>query len=90
MPALLFVDELFTYHLSCSATDIVHPPHPKHLVGGFELFSHTFLFGVFFYQPEKKLLRLFFGICEMGMEFAGSEQIVVQHLMMLFHISFVP
>ena len=40
----------FHYTLS----DIIHSLHPRHLVGGFELFGHAFLFGVFFYQREKR------------------------------------
>ena len=52
-------------------------PHPLHLVGGFKLFCDTFLFGVFFYQPRKKLLCLFFSIGEVGMELARSEKIEI-------------
>ena len=64
----------FSHHnFDYTLSDIIHSPHSRHLVGGFELFGYAFLFGEFFYQPEKKSLCLFFGIGEMGMEFAGSE-----------------
>lgn len=48
-PASLCVDEFFVYHFDYSTTDVVHPTHPRHLVGGFELLGYAFLFGVFFY-----------------------------------------
>lgn len=84
MPASLCVDNFFAYNFNYFASNIVHPPHPRHLVGGFELFCDTFFFGVFFYQPRKESLRLFFGVGKVGMKLAGSEQIVVQHFMVLF------
>ena len=87
MPASLCVDEFFAYHFNYSASNSVHPPYPRHLVGGFELFCHTFLFGVFFYQPRKESLCLFFGVGEMGIELAGSEQIVIQDFVVLLQIS---
>ena len=31
------------------------------------------------FQPENKLLGLFFGIGKVGMEFSGSEQIIIQN-----------
>ena len=66
------------YHLdinnfSGKITDIVHLPHPCHLVGGFELFGYAFLFGEFSYQPRKESLCLFFDVGKVGMEFNGSE-----------------
>ena len=73
----LFKHHLFVDNLSRSATDIVHLPHPSHWVGGFELFGYAFFFGVFFYQPEKKLLGLFLCIGKVGMEFSGSEQVII-------------
>lgn len=45
----------------------IHLLHPLHLVGGFELFRDTFLFGVFFYQPRKEGLCFFLYIGEVGM-----------------------
>lgn len=36
----------------------------------FELFGHAFLFGVFFYQPRKEFLCLFFGIDKEGKKLA--------------------
>ncbi len=87
MPASLCVDEFFAYRFNYSASNSVHPPHPRHLVGGFELLRDTFFFSEFFYQPEKKLLCLFFGVSEMGIELAGSEQIVIQDFVVLLQIS---
>ena len=51
------------------------------------MFGYAFLFGEFFYQPEKKLLCLFLSIGEVGMELAGSEQIVIQDFVVLFQVS---
>ena len=42
------------------------------------MFGDTFFFCVLFYQPRKELLGLFFGIGKVGMEFAGSKQIIIQ------------
>jgi hypothetical protein len=43
------------------------------LIGGFELFGDAFFFGVFFYEPRKEVLCLFFDVREVGMELAGNE-----------------
>ena len=51
------------------------------------MFRDTFLFGVFFYQPRKEFLCLLFGVGEVGVEFAGSEQIVIQDFVVLLQIS---
>ena len=51
------------------------------------MFCHAFLFGVFFYQPRKESLCLFLSIGEVGMKFAGSEQIVIQNFVVLLQIS---
>ena len=64
----------FDYTLS----DVIHSLHPLHLIGGFELFGDAFFFGVFFYKPRKEFLRLFLDVCKRRMEFAGSEQVVIQ------------
>ena len=42
-------------------------PLEEDMVGGFELFRDTFLFGVFFYQPRKEGLCFFLYIGEVGM-----------------------
>lgn len=78
MPASLCVDESFAHHFVDSTTNIVHLPHPSHLVDGFELFRDAFFFSVFFYQPRKEGLCFFLYIGEVGMKFTGSEQIVTQ------------
>ena len=67
--------------------NIIYTLHPLHLVCCFEVFSNTCFFGVFFYEPRKKILCLFFDVCEVGMEFAGSEQIVIQDFVVLFQVS---
>ena len=36
-------------YFRCTVTNIVHLPHPQHLILCFELLSHTFLFGKLFY-----------------------------------------
>ena len=51
------------------------------------MFGHSLFFGVFFYEPRKELLCLFFDVCDVGMEFAGSEQIVIQDFVVLLQIS---
>ena len=51
------------------------------------MFGDAFFFGVFFYEPRKEVLGLFFDIGEVGMEFSGSEQIVIQDFAVLLQIS---
>ena len=75
MHASLCVDESFAHHFVDSTTNIVHLPHPSHLVDGFKLFGNTFPFGVFFYKPKKEQLCVFLHISEVGVEL---EQIAVQ------------
>ena len=57
------------------------------MVGGFELFGNSFFFGKLIYQPKKESLCLFFGVGEVGMKLAGSEQVVVQDFVVLLQIS---
>ena len=61
--------------------NIIHTNNPLHLIFFFQLFrfNYAFFFGVLFYQPRKELLSLFLGIGNVGMEFAGSEQIAIQN-----------
>ena len=56
-----------TKHYLFQCLKSIHLLHPLHLVGGFELFRDTFLFGVFFYQPRKEGLCFFLYIGEVGM-----------------------
>ena len=77
------MDQFFEDDFFCTVSNIVHPPHPRHLVGGFELFGDIFFFGKVFYQSRKELLGLFFDIGKVGIEFSGSEQIVIQNFVML-------
>ena len=51
------------------------------------MFGDAFFFGVFFYEPRKELLCLFFDVCDVGMEFAGSKKIVIQNFVVLLQIS---
>ena len=69
-----------------SLTYAIHPLHPLHFVGCFELFGNAFPFGIFFSLPEKEFLWLLFGVGNVGMELAGSEQIIVQDFMTLFQV----
>ena len=48
------------------------------------MFRDAFLFGVFFYLPREEELCLFFDIDEVGIELAGSEQIVIPDFVVLF------
>lgn len=81
MPPLYLycVNQFCIYNFCRSIADIIHLLNPFHLVGGFELLRDTFFFGEVFYKPRKKLLGLFLGIGKVEMEFAGSEQIVIQN-----------
>ena len=79
----LFKHHLFVDNLGGLVADVIHSTNPRHWVGGFELFSYTFFFGEFFYQSRKEGLCFFIYIGEVGIEFAGSEQIVVNHFMVL-------
>ena len=74
---ILVVDIRLHNPIINSSSYTVRILHPLHLIGGFELFGNAFLFGVFFYKPRKEFLRLFFDVCEVGMELTGSEQVVI-------------
>lgn len=73
----LFKHHTFVDNLVGLVADVILFSYPRHLVDGFELFVYAFFFGVFFYEPRKEFLCLFFGVSKVGIEFAGSEQIVI-------------
>ena len=73
------MDQFFEDDFFCTVSNIVQLLHPKHHIGRFEFFGYIFFFVKVFYQSEKKLLGLFFGIGKVGTKFAGSEQIVIQN-----------
>lgn len=74
-----YKNHLTIHNFYCTIANIIHPSHPRQLVGSFELFDDAFFFGAFFYQPEKNGLHLFFDVGKLGMEFSRSEQIVIQN-----------
>ena len=76
-------NHLCIYNFVDTLSNIIHPPYPLHWILGFKLFGDTFPFSILFYQPKKECLCFFLYISEMGVELAGSEQIVVQDFMML-------
>lgn len=63
----LYKNQFSNHRSRYTYSDTIHLLHPLHLVGGFELFRDTFLFGVFFYQPRKEGLCFFLYIGEVGM-----------------------
>ena len=73
------MDKLYINHFSYSVANIIHSLYPEQHIGRFEFFGYIFFFGEFFYQPRKELLGLFLCIGKVGMEFARSEQIVIQN-----------
>ena len=66
-PFSLYKNQFSNHRSRYTYSDTIHLLHPLHLVGGFELFRDTFLFGVFFYQPRKEGLCFFLYIGEVGM-----------------------
>ncbi len=70
--AFSYKDHIRINSFCYTRSDVVHLLHPLHLVGSFELFGDTFFFGVFFYEPRKELLCLFFDVCEVRVELAES------------------
>ena len=70
----LVVNPLYIYNLRCTVADIVHLPHPQHLVFCFELFGHAITFCHLFYEPKKHILSLFIYIGKVSVQFAFCEQ----------------
>ena len=50
---VLTVYKLTRNDFHSSATDVVHPLHPQHLIFRFEGFRYALFFGKLFYQPRK-------------------------------------
>ena len=79
------IDDFF-----CAVADIVHLPHPLHLIRCFELFGHAFLFGKLFHQSVEHLSRFFVNICEIGGEPTTRQKIGIADRMMVFEIPQMP
>ena len=56
------------------------------LVGCFELLGYAFLFGKLIYQPKKEGLCFFLYIGKVGIELAGSEQVVIQDFAVMLQV----
>ena len=64
-------------------TDIIHHPHPAHLIFRFQLFGDAFLFRHFFYEPGEKILRLRFDFGKVDVQPAVHIQVKIQALPVL-------
>ena len=71
-------------------SDAVHLPHPRQRVIGFQGLRHALGVCVLFYQPKKEFLRLLLYVCKVAAQCPGSQQVIIQHPVMLLQISSPP
>ena len=63
---VLTVYKLTRNDFHSSATDVVHPLHPQHLIFRFEGFRNALFFGKLLYQPRKQCFCLLMDFCIVG------------------------
>ena len=71
---LLVVNYIVIYDFGSSATDVVHPSNPLHLIVCFELFGHALTLCHPFYEPKKHIFSLLVYIGKVSVQFAFCEQ----------------
>ena len=71
---LLVVNYIVIYDFGSSATDVIHPSNPLHLIVCFELFGHALTLCHLFYEPKKHILGLLVYIGKVSVQFAFCEQ----------------
>ena len=80
----LCVYQFIILNFYCTITDVVHFPHPQHLIVCFELFGYAFTLCKLFYEPIKHFCRFFVNIGKMVVELAGCKQIVIEYPVVVF------
>ena len=86
----LVINYIVIYDFCGSASDVIHPSNPLHLIICFELFGHTFLFGKLVYQPKEHLLCLLVDIGKVSCELTACQQIGVADFVMLLDVTQMP
>lgn len=85
----LYINQFSVHNLCGSVPNIVHSPNPRHLVGCFELFGHTFTLCHLFHQPREHFPCLPVNIRKTAIQLAACQQSGVHPSVMLFQITFV-
>ena len=75
------------YDFRCPIPDIVHLPHPKHLILSLELLGNIFTRGKLFYQLKKHSFCLFVQIGQISVQLSGDLQLRIQRFAVLPDIS---
>ena len=70
----LVVNYIVIYDFCGSATDVVNPSNPFHLIVCFEFFCYAFTLCNLFYEPKKHILCLLVYISKVSVQFAFCEQ----------------
>ena len=71
---LLVVNYIVIYDFGSSATDVIHPSNPLHLIVCFELFGHALTLCHLFYEPKKHIFSLLVYIGKVSVQFAFCKQ----------------
>ena len=87
---LLCVDQIMIADFRCRFPYCINPLHPFHLVGCFERFRDTFIFGKFFYQPKGHILCPLIQLGKVAVEFPTEKQTVIQSFAVITDIPKMP
>ena len=82
----LVVNYIVIYNFGGSATDVIHPSNPLHLIICFEFFGYTLTLCHQFYEPKKHILSLLIYIGKVAVQFAFQNELVVKKFLMLFEV----
>ena len=86
----LCVYQFIIHNFYCTITDVVHFPHPQHLIVCFELFGYAFTLCKLFYEPIKHFCRFFVDICEVSGKFTTCKKVRISYRVLLLNIAQMP
>ena len=75
--SFLHKDYISIYYFFCSCFDIIHPPHPFHLILHLQFFRHSPLFSHLLHQHLNFFSDLFINLIHMLRQFPGQHQILI-------------
>ena len=82
--SFLHKDYIFIYYFFSSCFDIIHPPHPFHLILPLQLFRHSPLFSHLLHQHLNFFSCFLINLIQMLRQFPGQYKILIPGTPVLF------